>query len=819
MHDRRGRPTIGPMTRNRDPDHLLALLGPRFTAQLYLRDAHGYAEERKVTAHGVVGPLRQVLRFDVPAGMQALRLDPSERPGMLHLHAMRLVRDGERAWEWREDAEGWHAFSDCAMHEMELKAPGPVAMPGRDPWIELPIPAAALAHGDLRLEVELGVTALPAQPLADTVDIIVPVYRSLEATRCCIESVLAAPVRTPWRLVVVNDASPEPELTAWLRELAAREPRVLLVEHTGNLGYSGAVNSGMAQDDARDVVHLNSDAEVANDWLDRLRAAAYGDDRVCSVTPFSNNATICSFPRFCEANEFPRGRSVAQVDRSFARANAGQVLDVPTAVGFCMYIRRDCLREIGPFDGAEFGLGYGEENDFCRRAANAGWRNLHALDVFVRHTGGVSFGASKPQRELDAQDKLRRLHPDYERLVREHILRDPAAAARRRAEHALAGAGTLPLFRPSFRTEEVLAEIRDCLDAGWTGPGAKTAEFERRWCDYTGLAHTHFLHSATAGLHLALALLKQRGGWADGDEVITTPLTFVSSNHAILYCGLKPVFADVDEYLSLDPVEVERRITPRTRAVMFVGLGGNTGRLHEVQALCHARGLRLVLDAAHLSGTRWHGRHAGEGVDAAVFSFHAVKAVPTADGGAVCFRDAALDARARRASWMGIDRDTFSRTAGDGRYRWEYDVPEVGYKYHGNDVMAAMALVGLRHLDADNARRRELAAAYDAALGDAVERVPVAGGCESSRHLYQVLVDDRAAVIAALARRGIQSGVHYRDNTEYPMYAGTHCPRARRAADRVLSLPLHLHMTETDAREVAQVLREAAERGAAPARQ
>src|SRR5262245_50201992 len=126
------------------------------------------------------------------------------------------------------------------------------------------------------------------------------------------------------------------------------------------------------------------------------------------------------------------------------------------------------------------------------------------------------------------------------------------------------------LFVPTFRIEETLAEIRECLEKGWTGLGYKTLQFEDAWRRYTGLPHAHFLNSATAGLHLAVRLLKERRGWADGDEVISTPLTFVSTNHAILYAGLQVVFADVDEHLCLDPASVAERISPRTRAVMFV---------------------------------------------------------------------------------------------------------------------------------------------------------------------------------------------------------------------------------------------------------
>ncbi len=179
-----------------------------------------------------------------------------------------------------------------------------------------------------------------------------------------------------------------------------------MLENEHNLGFVATVNRGMALSDAHDVLLLNSDTEVANDWLDRLRAAAYSDARVASVTPFSNNATICSYPRFCEPNELPPGWDTARLDALFAATNAGQVVDVPTGVGFCMYIRRDSLDAVGLFDVENFGKGYGEENDFCRRAAAAGWRNLHALDTFVLHTGGVSFGASKSQREIDAVEQI-----------------------------------------------------------------------------------------------------------------------------------------------------------------------------------------------------------------------------------------------------------------------------------------------------------------------------------------------------------------------------------------------------------------------------
>ncbi len=371
----------------------------------------------------------------------------------------------------------------------------------------------------------------------------------------------------------------------------------------------------------------------------------------------------------------------------------------------------------------------------------------------------------------------------------------------------------IQLFVPTFRIDETLEAIRECLEKGWTGLGFKTVQFEQAWKEYTGLPYAHFLNSATSGLHLAVAQLKAKHGWADGDEVITTPLTFVSTNHAILYENLTPVFADVDQYLCLDPQSVVDRITPRTRAVIFVGMGGNPGSYDAIRALCSAHGLKLILDAAHMTGTRLHGKHIGHDADAAVFSFQAVKNLPTADSGMICWPTAELDAEARRWSWMGINKDTYARTQGGGTYSWYYDVENVGYKYHGNSIMAAMGLVAIKYVDEDNAYRRQIAAWYDELLADEprIERIPMAPDSEPSRHLYQVLLDDRDEVVSALNRAQIYPGVHYRDNTLYSMYSvaqGT-CPRAAQASDRLLSLPIHLRLTHDDVARVAHELKAA----------
>ena len=370
---------------------------------------------------------------------------------------------------------------------------------------------------------------------------------------------------------------------------------------------------------------------------------------------------------------------------------------------------------------------------------------------------------------------------------------------------------TVQLFVPSFRIDECLAEIRVCLEKGWTGLGFKTVEIEQAWKDYTGHGHAHFLASNTVGLHLAVKILKDRLGWQNGDEIITTPLTFVSTNHAILYENLKPVFADVDEYLCLDPQSVESKITPRTRAVMFVGLGGNTGRYKDIVALCRARGVAVVLDAAHMSGTRFEGKSAGTDADVTVYSYHAVKNLATADSGMICFAQAEDDDRVRKLTWLGINKDTYARTSTHESYKWMYDVEDVGYKYHGNSIMAAIALVQLKYLDRDNAYRRQLAAWYEQNLSGVtgVSIVPTAPGCESSRHLFQIRVQKRDELILALHESQIYPGVHYRDNTEYHMYsyAAGSCPESHRASREILSLPMHLGVTCQDVAQICDVIK------------
>ncbi|HUP31212.1 MAG TPA: glycosyltransferase [Usitatibacter sp.] len=271
--------------------------------------------------------------------------------------------------------------------------------------------------------------------MTHTVDIIIPVYKGDAETRRCLESVLAARHETRLEIVVIDDASPEPALSRWLADLG-RAGRVTLIVHPANVGFVASVNEGMALHPDRDVVLLNSDTEVADGWIDRLAAHGARDPRIGTATPFSNNATICSYPRPLMQNLIPRGESIASIDAAFAQANAGIAIDLPTGVGFCLFIARRCLAAVGAFDAARYGRGYGEEVDFCMRAARAGFRNVAAADVFVRHVGEVSFGDSGAARRGEAQAVVDGLYPEFQPALKRFLDGDALLPARRRADLA-----------------------------------------------------------------------------------------------------------------------------------------------------------------------------------------------------------------------------------------------------------------------------------------------------------------------------------------------------------------------------------------------
>lgn len=272
------------------------------------------------------------------------------------------------------------------------------------------------------------------------VDVIIPVYRGREETISCIKSIIRSKEEnvTAFELIVIDDASPDFVLVSELKRLS-KELDFTFLSNPENKGFVATVNRGIKLHPWRDVIILNSDTLVPNsNWLDRLRKAAYSDERIATVTPFSNKATILSFPACNLDNDLPENFTVEDIDRLFAQENENIVVDIPTGVGFCMYIRREALRETGLLDEKTWGKGYGEENDFCVRSAALGWRHVAACDVFIMHRGSISFGAEKSLRIKENLRKLESLYPDYSPRVAEFLKKDPLWKPRARvAVHLL----------------------------------------------------------------------------------------------------------------------------------------------------------------------------------------------------------------------------------------------------------------------------------------------------------------------------------------------------------------------------------------------
>ncbi len=313
-------------------------------------------------------------------------------------------------------------------------APGTAAEPGT---AALP---ASLAHAPVWADLRGAAPAVGRR--AALADVVVPAYRGLRETLDCLDSVLEA-LPAGARLHVVDDCSPEPELSAALERLAARG-RIRLIRNRRNLGFPGSANAGLRACAGRDAVLLNSDTLVAPGWLEGLRAAAHSAPDVGSATALSNDATIFSHPEPDAAAPMPDRAGTAALMRLAAEANGAEAVEVPTGHGFCLYLRRDCLQDVGLLREDVFAQGYGEENDWCLRARQLGWRHVAATGVYVAHAGSTSFGGARAALSARNLRLLNRLHPGYDALIAAHVAADPLRAARRRLDAARWAAARRP---------------------------------------------------------------------------------------------------------------------------------------------------------------------------------------------------------------------------------------------------------------------------------------------------------------------------------------------------------------------------------------
>lgn len=361
----------------------------------------------------------------------------------------------------------------------------------------------------------------------------------------------------------------------------------------------------------------------------------------------------------------------------------------------------------------------------------------------------------------------------------------------------------IPYGRQSIDDSDVRA-VSEALSSDWLTQGPKVGEFEEALAACCGARHAVALSSGTAALMAAYAA----AGLKEGDEFITSPITFTSTATAGLWLGARPVFADVDPKTGLlDPASCERSLTRRTKALVPVDYAGHPADLEALRSLAKKKGLILIEDACHALGASLDSRRLGSISDYTVFSFHPVKSITTGEGGAVLTDDARAFERLSRFRTHGISKGE----------DWEYSVLDMGLNYRLTDLQAALGLSQLRRLDQFISRRRELARRYDEALRGWEGLEPVPGTPGSAWHLYVVRLTGpnagrRREVFRALREAGIGVQVHYIPVYRHPLYRKLGfkkglCPNAEAFYESILSLPLYPGLTDSQQGEVVNLLR------------
>ena len=356
-------------------------------------------------------------------------------------------------------------------------------------------------------------------------------------------------------------------------------------------------------------------------------------------------------------------------------------------------------------------------------------------------------------------------------------------------------------------TETLVSEAITC--------GPKIEELEKKICEITGAKYCVVCSNGTAALHIAC----MAAGVGEGDEVITTPITFAASANCALYCGAKPVFADINpRTYNIDPQKVKELTTPKTKAVVAVDYTGQSVELDELLEHCHANGITLIEDGAHVIGTKYKGRPNGSISDMTTFSFHPVKTVTSGEGGAVTTNSKELYEKLLLYRSHGITRNPeFMENEPDGP--WYYEMVDMGYNYRMTDIQAALLISQLDKLPAFSKRRKEIVARYNEAFSKlpqifVQEEIPES---DTTRHLYILRIKpdklsiDRKFLFNALAKEGVMCNVHYIPTYYFPVYRRLGyqkglCPEAEKLYDEMLTLPLYYAMTDEDVESVIEAV-------------
>jgi dTDP-4-amino-4,6-dideoxygalactose transaminase len=365
---------------------------------------------------------------------------------------------------------------------------------------------------------------------------------------------------------------------------------------------------------------------------------------------------------------------------------------------------------------------------------------------------------------------------------------------------------------PKIENDEIDEVVR-CLESGWIGTGPRVAQFEKEFAAYQGQAFAAAVSSGTAAMHLSVLA----AGIGQGDEVITTPMTFCASVNAIIHAGATPVLADVDpRTMNIDPVEVEARITPRTKALLPVHFAGRPCNMDALSDIAARYGLKLIEDCAHAVETTYRGRKAGTFGNFGCFSFYATKNVTTGEGGMVLTRGEEDLARIKMLALHGLSKDAWKRFSDEG-YK-HYFVVETGFKYNMMDLQAALGIHQLRRVESNWRRREEIWKSYNQAFADLPVTLPAEPEPDTRHayHLYTILIDEARAGITrdsfldVMTAGNIGVGVHYLSVPEHPVYQEKFgwqpedYPNAMRIGRQTVSLPLSAKLTDA---EVSRIIR------------
>ncbi|MCM0083488.1 DegT/DnrJ/EryC1/StrS family aminotransferase [Geomonas sp. Red32] len=371
-------------------------------------------------------------------------------------------------------------------------------------------------------------------------------------------------------------------------------------------------------------------------------------------------------------------------------------------------------------------------------------------------------------------------------------------------------AGFLVYGAPAIEAPEI-EEVVACMESGWLGTGPRVAQFERDFAAYQGVSHVAALNSCTAALHLSMVA----AGIRPGDEVITTPLTFCATVNAIIHAGGTPVLADIDPVtMNIDPAEIERKITAKTKAVIPVHFAGRPCRMDAIMTIAKRHGLKVIEDCAHAIETEYRGKKAGTFGDFGCFSFYVTKNVITGEGGMVVAKREEDIGRIKILGLHGMSKDAWKRF-GDEGFKHYYLV-ECGYKYNMMDLQAAIGIHQLARVETNWAKRELIWGRYDEAFGPLPVAIPAPVEQETrhARHLYTILIDEEKTGISRdrfldlMTARNIGVGVHYLSLPEHPYYQDTFgwrpedYPHAMRVGRQTVSLPLSPKLTDQDVEDV-----------------